>query len=318
MGYSWFMTIDRRFKRISDGLQTADLVQRTLDVQTAFGFGNPLNEDSTESKRFLDFYSVRGMRRVFEAYGIHGSLEDKGYRTYEIRFSSSGPNDHRMQVLIDGRMDDDHRLIDLKVSLKRVRPAELLAEGGSETPYSVLLVNWLAMQDPQAELPPKHPLVPGQRYPGLGIAYTIHNMLLLMARRLDHDGVTNVPERFHLAHLYFRYGYLSVDELWKNEMLGVAADLKMLPPAVLAWACERGCIKRADGETWSYRPGTLVAPVSKRMTKALNGPWRRLRKHVVKPKSAGVTLDVSAFRESLEKDPVSGIDPAVLQTIKRP
>jgi hypothetical protein len=304
------MGAERRFRRIYDGLRAAELVQQALDTQTSMGFESPFAEEATDSRRFLDFYGARGLRRVLEAYGIHRILENRGLGGYEIRITCDSANDHRMQVLLDGVEAEENRVIDLKVTLERHLPDGL--EGSSvsgDTPLSLVIVKWLAMQDPRADFAAGQVPMPGQTHPGLGIAYTMHNVLLLMARRLGRDGVVNVPERFHLAVLYLRYGYLAANETWRREVLGVDRELEAYPLPVIAWAEHRGCLRRADGSPWHYSPDSVLAPVSDRLRRAVDGPMKRLRRAVAKPMAAAVTLDRDAFRRSLESEPVTGLDP---------
>lgn len=300
--------IERRFRRIADQLRTAELVQRTLDVRTDLGVVDPFEAAGvTTAHRFAGFYSRSGMRRVLEAYGIHRALEERGLASYQVAFSTTGVSDHRLQLLLDGVEDDDHRLLDLKVTLRRMAEHEL--GGGGDRRLDVLELVWLAMQDSTAVFTSDRPRLPGQRHPGLGIANVMHNMVLLMARRLRREAVLNVPERFHLALIYLEAGYLAVDDDWLREVVATYRAVGDLPLAAAAWAAERGCLRRADGGEWRYRPGPVVAPVSKPLRRRLDGVGERLRRRWRTARAGGVSLDREALRRSLGEDPVEGLPP---------
>ncbi len=300
--------IERRFRRIADQLRTAELVQRTLDVPTDQGMVDPFEAvGPATARRFAGFYSRSGMRRVLEAYGVHRALEERGLDSYHVAFSTSGVSDHRLQLLLDGVEDDDHRLLDLKVALRRLPEHEL--GGGGDRRLDVLEVVWLAMQDPTAGFTTERPRLPGQRYPGLGIGNVMHNMVLLMARRLRREAVLNVPERVHLALIYLEAGYLAVDDGWLREVVAAYRAVDDLPLAAAAWAAERGCLRRADGGQWSYRPGPVVAPVSRPLRRRVDGLGNRLRRRWRTARAGGVRLDREALRRSLEEDPVEGLPP---------
>lgn len=303
------MVIDRHFKRIADRLRSAELVQRSLDEENWF-------EDVDEGapgKRFVDFYSRRGLSRVFAAYGLQRVLEERGLAGYEIHLSGTGPSDHRMQLLLNGIEDDEHRLIDVKVSLERQQLSSFTSRTQRPGSCDIVVVNWLAMQDPVSAAPPNWIPLPGQRYPGLRIGYMMHNMLLLMARRLKREAVVNVPERFHLALVYLRYGYLAVDDGWGDEILAVANDLRAWPLPVVAWAIDRGAVRRPDGEAWSYSPRSVVAPVSRRLRRLTCGTWSALRRRLRPRLSPNVRLDAEVLQEALEARPVPGLDPSSIQ-----
>jgi len=300
--------IERRFRRIADQLRTAELVQRTLDVRTDLGVVDPFEAAGpTTARRFAGFYSRSGMRRVLEAYGVHRALEDRGLDSYHVAFSTSGVSDHRLQLLLDGVEDDDHRLLDLKVSLRRMAEREL--GGGGDRRLDVLEVVWLAMQDPTAGFTADRPRLPGQRHPGLGIGNVMHNMVLLMARRLRREAVLNVPERFHLALIYLEAGYIPVDDGWLREVVAAYRAVADLPLAAGAWAAERGCLRRADGGRWRYRPAPVVAPISGPLRRRLDGLRGRLRRRWQALGARGVRLDRDALRRSLEAEPVEGLSP---------
>ncbi len=272
--------------------------------------------------RFVGFYSRSGVLTVLEAYGVSARLERLGLTPWELRLSSDGGGRHRLEVLLEGGGEDDHRLIDLVVELRRVREIPI-GDGRCDTEvYDVLVVEWLALQNPRAGFTTGRPQLPGQHHPGLGIGRTVHNMILLMARRLGRDGVLNVPRHFHLAVFYDRFGYRFLCEAHQTEVRVVAgALLGSLPMAAVSWAVERGLVELDRGggfEPWMCRPVEMLAPVSERLQDRLgrDGGWFR---RLISPRPRfRVRLDRAGLVESLRSDPVPGLDPETLAEARQP
>jgi hypothetical protein len=134
----------------------------------------------------------------------------------------------------------------------------------------------------------------------------VHTLLVLLCRRLGRDALLTVPERFHLASLYRHVDYVAVDP---DDDVGIMAALRAgdeagLSLAALAWAVERGCVVDVDEAPWSYRPHTLVCPVSERVERALRRETASLLPTVPVP---SLHVDVPRLQASLERVPVPGL-----------
>ena len=301
------MAIDPRFRRIAKRLRVFELT--CGDDGEDLGLGPGLVEEARARTRFLDFYSVEGLRRALDAYGVTAALSEQGLNGWEVVVGSDEAGRSRLQVLLDGILDDDHRLVDLVMRAERVR-AEVLAEDGE---IDVLLVDWLCLQNPRATFSPERPRLPGQCHPGLGLGHTFHNITLLMARRLGRDGVLNVPEHYHLARIYDRAGYHFVDETHREEVEAAQRATRTLHFAVAAWAVERGFVHRVaeDGTVtpWTYTPAEMVAPVSGLLQSAL-GRLPAFLQDLLRPRPrVHMTVELEGLRRSLATEPVEGLDP---------
>jgi len=269
--------------------------------------------DGSGADHFAGFYSRAGIERVLEAYGVSEALRRAGFEDTEIEFGVDEAGRHRLQVLFGGCQDDDHRLIDLVIQLRRVREAAITGDEGAARPFDVLFVEWLCLQNPRAGFTPERPQLPGQRHPSLGIGRVLHNMILLMARRLTRAGVVNVPQHVHLAAMYERLGYRYLCESHQAEVTAVTRTLRGISPALVSWAAARGCIlverDGAEPEPWVYEPVEMIAPVSPELESLLarRGGW--LRRLVTPSPRLEVRLDAAALAESLRRDPVAGLDP---------
>jgi len=314
------MPIDPQFQRIARRLRTFELVAgdagsgtRDLDLGRAEDAGR-------RSTRFLGFYSREGLRRALEAYGVHGRLEALGLGTYDIVLEARDAFQHRAQVLLDGVMDDDHRLIDLVMRPHRVRAPAVEGEGEPGEPFSILVVEWLCLQNPRGRFTKDMPRLPGQRRPGLGLAHTMHNLTQLIAQRLERDGVVNVPETYHLARMYRGAGY----RFTSPRHRALVEELERATPgirlAAVGWAVERRLVRLVDeagGETephaWVYEPAEMVAPISPRLEELLDRCEGLDRGRAVLPVPRRLEVDLDALRRSLREDPVEGLDPDDLE-----
>jgi len=310
------MRIDPRFQRIARRLSTFELVagEDTADgSDLRLAPGEPVGR---RSDRFLGFYSRDGLRRALEAYGVRRELEALGLGSYDVVVEARDPYQHRVQVLLDGVVDDDHRLIDLVMRPQRVRVPTEVSGVETDEPFSVLVVEWLCLQNPRAVFTRELPRLPGQRWPGLGLAYTMHNLTQLMAQRLDRDGVVNVPEVYHLALVYRRTGYRFTSRRHRLAVEALESATAGVRLAAVAWAVERGLVRAVDAEgddaearPWRYEPAEMVAPVSPRLQRLVEQCCAvEDRAEVALPRPR-LEVDLEGLRRSLREDPVEGLDP---------
>ncbi len=307
------MSIDRRYERIARSLSTLELVgDEGPDLIAELLPASPAAEGARPGC-FAGFYSRTGIERALDAYGVTAAIQRAGFDGAEVAISFDDAGRHRLQVVVGGREHDDHRLIDLVIQLRRVREAAITGDEATARPFDVLVVDWLCLQNPRASFSKQRPQLPGQLHPGLGIGRVVHNMILLMARRLNRAGVINVPRHLHLAVFYERFGYRYLCETHQSEVSAVTRALRGVPPAVSSWAAERGCIKvgrnGAPPATWVYQPVEMIAPVSQDLEALLarRGGW--LRRLVAPSLHLEVELDAAELAESLRRDPVPGLDP---------
>ena len=300
------MAIDKRFRRIADQLRTYELVREDSSA--------PLTGEPTSSSRFVGFYSRAGLTTVLEAYGITERLCTLGYDQTQIVIHQRDPFTHRFELLDGAGAGDHHRLIDLQLHLHRIRAAELDFETAkaraNDHAFDMLAVEWLCLQNPRAEFDADRPRFPGQMYPGLGLAYVLHNVILLMARRIGRDGVLNVPQQFHLALLFEKAGYRFVCPEHRHEVHAAARAVRSLRLAAAGWAVARGCVQvvRPDAAPapWQYEPAEMIAPVADRLGKDLRRRERQLRRSE-RDGPFEMELDVEQLQQSLRDDPVEGL-----------
>lgn len=294
--------VDSRMERIARRLTAAEL---RIEADGADDDDDLLAVRQTD--RFVDTYSPTGLKRAFDEYGITTALEQRGLGDHRLVITREDPFRHRLQLLLDdGSMIMDLRLhlVDADVGARGDAKAKAkAAEPASGDSASVVVVDWLLMQNPRASFTAARPCLPGQQHPGTGLGGQVNQLLILLCRRLGRDGLVNTPERFHLAQLYRRMGWVG-DSDDDAVIAGIvdAATRQGLSLPELAWAVERGFVK--DGaDAWAWSPHEVFCPVSKRFERALAHPPAAPR--------PGFVVDVDALRASLRSSPVPGLHPGV-------
>jgi hypothetical protein len=112
--------------------------------------------------------------------------------------------------------------------------------------FEFVAVEWLCMQNPQANFTPDRPRLPGQTYPGLGIGEMVMEILAIMAGRLRTAGLLNTPEHFHNAQMYSAQ-FKFIDPLHEAKRLAIVRDLlSQYSLSQISWAIEMGCVLEND------------------------------------------------------------------------
>ncbi len=295
------VTVDSRLERIARRLTLADLRSDDDDDD-----GDLLA--ARQADWFVDVYSPSGLRHAFYEYGITSALAARGLADHRLLVTREDPFRHRLQLLLD----DGGVIMDLRLHLVDAAVAKAPHEkdsgdknsgdknSGDNDRISVVVVDWLLMQNPRAAFSTARPRLPGQEHPGTGLGGQVHQLLILLCRRLGRDGLVNTPERFHLAALYRRLGYVgdAHDDAIIAGVVAAAARQSISLP-LLAWAVDRGFVNNDAGK-YRYAPHELFCPVSKRLERALA--------HPPAAPQPGFVVDVDGLHRSLRHEPVAGLD----------
>lgn len=306
--------IDQRFARLAKKLTWLELRRPDDDDSDVLAGAaqDPGDEMSPRGRAFVDTYSVQGLRTVIEHYGLQAKLEERGLADYELVVTEEDPFHHRLELLLRGAVPDgaDRRIMDLRLHLGRLAsPHE-----ASAAAFEVVVVEWLLMQNPRGAFTRARPRLPGQRHPGTGLGSDVAQLLVLMCRRIGRAGLVVVPERFHLAELYARGGWLAASA--RGDRL--IDELKLAAPtlsfAARAWAMERGCVIDEEGAPVVYAAEERVLPVAAELESAFTpgspATWLRA---LLEPRRR-LRVDRERLAASLRSDPVEGMDPAQLDS----
>ena len=283
--------VERKFKKIFRRLTPIDL--RKTGQESDFLAGEDLMDSHGNVKKpefFLNYYSRKGMLNALEEYGILENLRKKGMDGFRIVFDLEDPFRHGTRLFFDGKEDPGSLLIDLIAREGTLKPGNRENEPGEAAgkQFSVLVIEWLAMQNPRAVFTPDRPPFPGQERPGLGMGYEAYEFMALMAVRLGKDGVMNNPQYYHNARLYhekFRF----IDPVKEGLLIAMIRDTGDFNLADVSWAVYHGCLlDEVNGETVQWEGGGQVYP--------LTGELRRLLYTQRYRKAVWETVAASRFR----------------------
>ena len=162
--------------------------------------------------------------------------------------------------------------------------------------FETLSIEWMAMQNPKKQFSKQRPRLPGQQYPGLGLASKAIELLMILAWRLKLCGLLNSPENYHNAYLYSRiFFYLNPEN--QARLLALKRDTQKYPLADVAWALEWGLIKDLNSaKPLQWPAGKQIVPLNGELKSLFNS---RLYRQYVKEhlKNFRYELDYKKYKE---------------------
>ena len=228
-----------------------DLVEKTPGSEGIFG-KFPLSQfmDDLEKTGLLDRLRLRGYQR------FRPILERKDLFTERLRLLGKHI-DHREEL----------QLMDLKSHRASL-------ESPWKERYRALGWDWVEMQDPTAHPSPYRPVLPGQKYPGLGMFRGLTRFMLTYVEQLDVQALTAIPLYFHNAVLYSE-SFSFLDAGFQGRFLAMCRDLLYEGLAPASWWVARqevDIIDRATGcaQPFEWGAALIVRPLCEEMKVSLN------------------------------------------------
>jgi hypothetical protein len=130
----------------------------------------------------------------------------------------------------------------------------------------MVFIEWLCLQNPSAEFHRSRPRLPGQQKPGLGLSMEIAELLVIMAERLEKDGLINIPRYYHTAYGARRVGFLFFDPKTEGIMRALERDFAGRSLSEASWAVELELVHRAGTpEPFVWTGEEQVLATSERM-----------------------------------------------------
>jgi len=264
---------NKKYWQIAKRLNTAQLQIDNYD--DAYITDNDLfNVDISKRGHnfFLGYYSHAGLKMTIEKYGIVETLKEKGFKAVHYKIDTDDPYKHKL-TFFDGK-----RML-IEVVLKRENlQLGLLGKSSLENKRAnILAIEWMAMQNPDLDFTQLHPQLPGQQYPGLGLASKAVELLMIVAWRLKLAGLVNTPQQFHNAYLYSRiFFYLNPEH--QAILLALSRDMKRYPLYKTAWALEWGAIsERRQDKPLTWFAAKQIVPLDTELKRVFNS-WDYRRK----------------------------------------
>lgn len=221
---------------------------------------------------FLGYYSHSGLKTTIERYGIVQTLQEKGFKAVHFKIDTSDPYKHKLTFFDGKRM-----LIEVVLKRETLRLDLSSQLQQHDQRLNVLAIEWMAMQNPDQEFTPKHPQLPGQQYPGLGLASKAVELLMIIAWRLKLGGLVNTPQQYHNAFLYSRI-FFYINPEHQAILMALARDMKRYPLYKTAWALEWGAIfDTHQDKPVSWFAANQIVPLDTELKRVFNS-WDYRRK----------------------------------------
>jgi acetoin utilization deacetylase AcuC-like enzyme len=210
---------------------------------------------------FLGRYTRHGMELAMEESGLMDRLRRRGYRDLRLDLDLDDVMGHTLRVR-DGAGGE--ALLEVRLRLDRA----------SLPGRTLLMVEWLLIQDAGQRYEMTRPLLPGQQHPGMGLLRDTAAVLIVVCERLELDGLAYTPSHYHLARLS-RPQARFADADAEGRFRAVARAVRPLHMAEATAAVEGGrVVEAATGEVLAWRPSLMVIPVSAPLhTHFIEGEW---------------------------------------------
>ncbi|MDZ7343081.1 MAG: hypothetical protein ONA90_01060 [candidate division KSB1 bacterium] len=208
---------------------------------------------------WLGRYTEAEVLHLLDQFDVLPALKEKGFHDISIAIEAIDQFAQALKIF------------------ERTKPAELLAEFRlrekifshsllcNAEPFRMLVIEWLMLQNPRAQFTAQRPRLPGQRFPGLGQAKRVLQLLVHVAEQRQLAGILNFPEYFHNAYLYLQHFHFC-DPRREGIVHALHRDLSPLTLAEISWAIYYGCvIDRTTTETFEWRAEALVLPLHERL-----------------------------------------------------
>ena len=192
---------------------------------------------------FMGFYTPAGLEYALFRYGMVEHLHRLGYADIrvETRVGTETGDILRVWGRSHGR---DWLLMDLQVARRTIAG------------HQVLFVNWLELMHPRASYSEERPRLPGQRYPGLGLAREATQLLERLAHRLGLDGVAFRPAHLHVAY-GARHTFRFVDPLRQSRFERLLEATTSMPLVAASKAVDQHRVT-LNGEPYAWEASEMV------------------------------------------------------------
>ncbi|OHT06621.1 hypothetical protein TRFO_25296 [Tritrichomonas foetus] len=223
--------------------------------------------------KFMDIYSVKDITNMIQNSPLSASLEKMGYSDWYIEFDLSDCFMH-YGYLRSKSIPEADKFIGFMIVQKgefRLKsplaadntPGISFVHGNFPHGCNMLNIRWFALQNPRAHFSSKKPRLPGQRFPGSGLARECFKIFCKSAIKNGRDGIVNVPEHFHNALLYENFVFMNPEDQGEFEKMknDLADDIKEKGLAAVSWAIYLGFLRK-DDEVAKWEPREQIFPLS--------------------------------------------------------
>jgi len=225
---------------------------------------------------FLGRYSNDEIRSKLERNQTLPALRQLGFDPLILEVQTDGLIEHRIiihtgdttynKILLELRLREG--VFKIRDTITKIHP-KLTNLLRLET-VPMLWIDWLLLQNPFKEINPQKPLLPDQKYPGLGLLNLVVPLIGEFALETRKQAVLDIPEHFHGALFYTKWMRFFNPEM-EGRMRAILRDLAQYPLSLISWAIRVGGLlntARRGYEDW--KPGEQIYPLSAELNAYFN------------------------------------------------
>ncbi len=255
----------KKYRRVYEQLTNFELQQDKLHNRLISD--DDIMGDLAQKQRphlFLDFYSEEGVRKALDHYGIFRDLEKRGFKDFIIKLDTKDPYRHKFRAYYE-KQTPDHLLCEVYLRKKTFTAKPIFVSDVAGENFTLIVIEWLMLQDPTAQFAAHRQPLPGQKYPGLRIGRKVLDIFVNMCLRLKTDGLLNIPEHYHNAAFYSRsFNYFNPQT--EGYYQAIRRDLSQYGIYHISWAIFWEClIEKNSGEYWKWFTDEQIMPVSEKI-----------------------------------------------------
>ena len=219
-------------------------------------------KDMKESSLFLGKYTLREAGKVLKKKSFTKEAKKRGLQPIDVVVDSSEfPPLQRLQMFYKG-IKPENLVVDLKIKESFFSPQTKLIFDFSPPELSLLVLEWLTLQNPRLKFSQEKGPLPGQQYPGLNLGKKIMDLFEYLARLNKNDGILAFPAYFHNALLFSRnFHFINPEK--EAEILAIRKTFKEVSFKQLAWIIHWNCLRDKKNRVYEWRAEEQVFPLRK-------------------------------------------------------
>ncbi len=236
--------------------------------------GSPIATNAFFSANlFMGLYDEKQIMEKLEKVGIIKNLHQRGFRKILISIDRQDAYTSRLFVNFD-TIAEKTRLIEVIVREGFFKPRQSFIPAYDFTGgLPMLLIEWLALQDPTAGFTSDKPRLPGQQYPGLGGLKNMQEFLYKLGKASGKAAIIDIPEYFHTAVIYsslysmiYSVTYSFFSPVDAGIMQAMRRDLNERSLADISFAIAFDCLINSNtGEPAKWISSEQVYPISEKL-----------------------------------------------------
>jgi len=201
-----------------------------------------LHQRPHQHPKLLGVYSEQAIEYALSRFGLLSHLRRLGYEDLRIEVGEANGAD-RFRLL--GKSEGTEHLL-----METVLEKQTIGTG------TFLFSNWFTLRHTRAQFSAHRPQLPGQDVPGLGLAREAGEVLAIIARQLNLDGLVFRPSWYHMAYAG-RYRFRFINSQRQGRFEAMLRDFKDIPLRDVTLALGEGRVLLND-QTYRWEPDDMA------------------------------------------------------------